>query len=267
MVVASPHSGRSYPPDFLARIRLDLPALRRSEDFHLDELLTDAPDLGASLLCATFPRIYCDANRAATELDPGMFTEPLPPGCDSTSPRVRAGLGVIPRISAAGAPLYRTRLPFADAAERIRHFWMPYHAALAALIQAQVAAHGACLLVDCHSMPGIAGPDAPDFVLGDGWGTSCAPAVSAAAEAALRAQGFATSRNKPYAGGYVTRHYGQPARHRHALQVEISRPLYMDENRLVPHDGFTAIRAAMTDLLRTLADVAQDLAGSAGTTS
>jgi N-formylglutamate amidohydrolase len=263
LVVASPHSGRVYPPDFLALSRVPHAALRHSEDFQVDGLLTAAPDLGASLICATFPRIYCDVNREAGELDQMMFDEPLPPGCNSTTLRVRTGLGVIPRLSARGVPIYRRRLSLAEATWRIGHFWTPYHAALSTLLDAQVASHGACLLVDCHSMPGsgpgISGRETPDFVLGDAWGTSCAAAITATAEGSLRAQGFRTCRNTPYAGGYITRHYGNPAAGRHALQVEISRPLYMDERLLAPHDGFATVRTVMTTLLRALAGMAAEL--------
>ncbi|GBQ32952.1 N-formylglutamate amidohydrolase [Gluconacetobacter azotocaptans] len=259
LVIASPHSGRAYPDAFLAMSRLDRAILRRSEDFHVDELLNRVPDLGASLICATFPRIYCDPNREAWELDPTMFSEPLPDGCNSTTARVRAGLGTIPRLSATGVPIYRTRLPFAEACERIRTCWAPYHAALSALIDAAVAAHGVCLLVDCHSMPGPTGRNAPDFILGDAWGTSCAPAITAAAETALRARGFGTCRNTPYAGGYVTRHYGRPRDGVHTLQVEISRALYMDEARLEKGDGFALIRAMLTGLLRDLAAATERL--------
>ncbi|WP_264812684.1 N-formylglutamate amidohydrolase, partial [Gluconacetobacter sacchari] len=211
LVVASPHSGHDYPRDFLALSRLDHAALRRSEDFHVDELLTGAPGVGAHMIHATFPRIYCDVNRDADELDPTMFTESLPPERGIITPRVQAGLGVIPRIAASGAPIYRARLPLHEANHRITRFWAPYHAALSALIASQVAEHGACLLVDCHSMPGtgLRAYDMPDFVLGDAWGSSCAPVITEAAETCLRSHGFRTNRNTPYAGGYVTRHYGR----------------------------------------------------------
>ncbi|MBB2206308.1 N-formylglutamate amidohydrolase [Gluconacetobacter takamatsuzukensis] len=261
LVVASPHSGHAYPQDFLALSRLDRTVLRRSEDFCVDELLAGAPGVGAHMIHATFPRIYCDVNRDSDELDPTMFTESLPPDRTRLTPRVRAGLGVIPRISASGTPIYRTRLPLREAAERLARLWTPYHAALSALIDSQVAAHGACVLVDCHSMPstGLRAYDMPDFVLGDAWGTSCAPAITEAAETCLRSYGFRTNRNAPYAGGYITRHYGRPATGRHALQVEISRALYMDENGLTPNTGFGDIRTVMTALFRTLAGIATDL--------
>ncbi|MBB2203018.1 N-formylglutamate amidohydrolase [Gluconacetobacter tumulisoli] len=259
VVVASPHSGRAYPQAFLTLSRLDLATLRRSEDFHVDDLVARAPDLGASLICATFPRIYCDPNREAWELDPTMFSERLPDGCNTATARVRAGLGTIPRLSATGVPIYRGRIPFAEGRERIRTCWVPYHDALSALIDRVVAVHGACLLVDCHSMPGQMGRDAPDFILGDAWGTSCAPAITTAAEAALRAHGFRTCRNTPYAGGYVTRTYGRPRNGVHALQIEVSRALYMDEARLEKGDGFAAIRAVLTSLLHDLAGATKAL--------
>lgn len=266
LVVASPHSGHAYPQDFLTLSRLDRTLLRRSEDFRVDELLAGAPGVGAHLIHATFPRIYCDVNRDSDELDPTMFTESMPPERTTITPRVRAGLGVIPRISASGAPIYRTRLPLREATDRIARFWAPYHAALAALIAAQIAAHGVCVLVDCHSMPGtgLRAYDMPDFVLGDAWGSSCAAALTEAAETCLRSHGFRTNRNTPYAGGYVTRHYGRPATGCHALQVEIGRALYMDENGLTPNSGFGDIRTVMTALLRALAGIATDLAHPSG---
>lgn len=265
LVVASPHSGRAYPPDFLAQSRLDPTTLRRSEDFRVDELLAGAPTVGAQMIHATFPRIYCDVNRDSDELDPTMFTESLPPERRTITPRVRAGLGVIPRISASGTPIYRTRLPLHEATTRIARFWAPYHTALSALIEAQVETQGACVLVDCHSMPcvGLRAYDMPDFVLGDAWGTSCAPTLTEAAETCLRSYGFKTNRNAPYAGGYVTRHYGRPAAGQHALQVEISRSLYMDEARLTPNGGFGDTLTVMTGLLRVLAEIATELAHAA----
>ncbi|NDG48980.1 MAG: N-formylglutamate amidohydrolase, partial [Rhodospirillales bacterium] len=133
VIFASAHSGRDYPAEFVAAARLDALALRRSEDSFVDELFGAAPELGAPLLAATFPRAYCDANREPWELDPGMFDSPLPAWVNSASPRVGAGLGTIARVVAGGEGIYRHKLPFAEAESRVRHCWQPYHAALAAL--------------------------------------------------------------------------------------------------------------------------------------
>ena len=235
LVFASPHSGRAYPASFVAAARLDPVALRRSEDGFVDELFAAAAEHGAPLLAATFPRVFCDVNREPWELDPGMFDEPLPSWVNTASPRVGAGLGTIARVVATGEAVYRRKLTFGEAEDRIRRFWQPYHAALAALIAETRDEFGACLLIDCHSMPthpAQAG-NPPDFVLGDAHGTSCAPRATRLAEEALSDMGYRVRRNDPYAGGYVTRHYGRPREGVHALQIEVCL-LYTSPS---PRDG------------------------------
>jgi N-formylglutamate deformylase len=254
LVFASPHSGRDYSPEFVALARLDARALRRSEDAFVDELFSAAPALGAPLLAANFPRAWCDVNREPFELDPGMFDAPLPPWVNSASPRVGAGLGTLARIVATGDAIYRRRLSFAEAEARIEACWRPYHAALAALIEETRARFGMCVLLDCHSMPAhpAQAADPPDMVLGDAHGTSCAPRATRVVEVALQRLGYRIRRNDPYAGGYITRHYGRPREGVHALQIEVARPLYMDEARIERHAGFARLRA---DLTRVIGEV------------
>ena len=182
VVFASPHSGRSYPDELLAASRLDGQSLRRSEDSFVDELFAAAPEHGAPLLAATFPRAWCDANREPWELDPAMFADRLPSWVNTTSARVGAGLGTIARVVASGETIYRDKLSFADAERRIRTCWQPFHNALAELIAETRADFGHCLLIDCHSMPthGHAtrsGSRAADFVIGDAHGTACSHRV------------------------------------------------------------------------------------------
>jgi N-formylglutamate deformylase len=255
LVFASPHSGRSYPADFVAAARLDPLSLRRSEDSFVEELFAAAPELGAPLLAATFPRVFCDVNREPWELDPGMFDGPLPSWVNTASPRVGAGLGTIARVVATGEPVYRHKLTFAEAEDRIRRFWQPYHAALAALIAETRDEFGCCLLVDCHSMPmhPAQAANPPDVVLGDAHGTACAPRVTRQIEEALQAMGYRVRRNDPYAGGYVTRHYGRPREGVHALQIEVARPLYMDEARIERLPRMATLRRDLTRLVETLA--------------
>ncbi len=255
LVFASPHSGRSYPSAFVASARLDPLALRKSEDGFVDELFAAAAEHGAPLLAATFPRVFCDVNREPWELDPNMFEGPLPSWVNTASPRVGAGLGTIARVVASGEPVYRRKLSFAEAEDRIRRHWQPYHAALAALIAETRAEFGCCLLIDCHSMPTHPAQAAnpPDFVLGDAHGTACAPRVTRGVETMLQALGYRVRRNDPYAGGYVTRHYGRPREGVHALQVEVARPLYMDEARIERLPGMAALQG---DIARLIADLA-----------
>ena len=254
VIVASPHSGRHYSAEFLRMSRLDALALRRSEDCYVDRLFAAAPAQGATLLHATFPRAYCDANRAAWELDPTMFSEPLPHWCDTTSSKVRAGFGTIARIVSRDGPIYPRPLPFSEAEARIRTCWQPYHDALSALVQANMERHGSCILLDAHSMPGPLKRrgDQPDFVLGNAWGTACTPALTALVEQHLVAHGYNVARNVPFAGGFVTRHYGRPRRGVQALQLEISRTLYMDQTTLQPHAGFGPLQAVLTDLVASI---------------
>lgn len=259
VIFASPHSGRTYPADFLAAARLDALNLRRSEDSFVDDLFSAAPEHGAPLLCATFPRAFCDANREPWELDPAMFADQLPPWVNTTSARVGAGLGTIARIVASGETIYRGKLPFAEAERRVRLFWHPFHETLEALIAGTRAVFGACLLVDCHSMPshgnGRAGGKA-DFVLGDAHGTACNPLATQFIERTLVDLGYVVRRNDPYAGGYITRHYGRPREQVHVVQLEIARELYMDEARIERLPRFQAVQQDTTALVEAIARTA-----------
>jgi len=261
IVFASPHSGRLYPPAFIAAARLDALGLRRSEDSFVDALFEAAPTYGAPLLAATFPRAFCDPNREPWELDPGMFADDLPPWVNTTSARVGAGLGTIARIVASGETIYRGKLPFAEAERRVRTYWEPFHDALFALIKETRRRFGACLLIDCHSMPahgnpGRNGAPGADFVLGDAHGTACSPRAASLVEHVLQGLGYTVRRNDPYAGGYITRHYGRPREGVHALQIEVARGLYMDETRIERLPRFAALQRDLTKLIATLAEEA-----------
>jgi len=249
VIFASPHSGADYSSAFLAETRLEPHALRRSEDCFVDRIFAAAPQYGAPFLKATFPRAYCDVNREAWELDPVMFEDVLPPWVNTSSARIGAGLGTIPRIVSSGEAIYAHKLRFAEAEDRIRRCWEPYHAALRASIQATRDQFGICLLIDCHSMPSMGQAMGADFVLGDAHGTACSAEIVAKTETCLRRLGYSVKRNDPYAGGYVTRQYGRPRENVHALQIEIARGLYMDERRIEPHAGFARLQRNMTDLI------------------
>jgi N-formylglutamate deformylase len=265
VVVTSAHSGRRYTPDFLAQTRLDAVSVRRSEDSFVDELFAAAPELGVPLLCAEFPRAWCDANREPWELDPAMFADTLPLYVNTASPRVAAGLGTVARVVGAGEPIYARKLRFAEAQARVETGWRPFHAALARLIEETRARFGHCIVLDCHSMPTPLTRAAPrvDAVLGDGFGASCAATWSGFVAGELSAQGLSVRRNEPYAGGYITRHYGRPAADVQALQLELSRSLYMNERNFTRTARFTALQGQMTALLKALVR-AERLWGAAG---
>jgi N-formylglutamate amidohydrolase len=265
-VFNSPHSGRRYPTTFLADSNLDATAIRRSADHYVDEIFADAPELGAPLLLAHFPRAYLDVNREPYELDPRMFDGPLPSYANIGSMRVAGGLGTIPRIVAENMEIYRRRLPVNEALCRIETIYKPYHACLRKLIAGTHARFGQCVLIDCHSMPGnirLSGSDMrPDFIIGDRYGTSASAELSRAALHFLDGMGFSAVRNKPYAGGFITEHYGRPVRGLHALQIEINRALYVDEMTLAKKREFPVIAAALSTFMRQMADFVADFSRS-----
>ncbi len=265
LVLTSPHSGRRYGEAFLAQARLDAQSLRRSEDSFVEELFGAAPALGVPLLAAEFPRAWCDANREPWELDPAMFADNLPDYANTTSPRVAAGLGTLARIVGAGEPIYGRKLRFAEAKARIETCWRPFHEALAQLIEDTVARFGHCLVLDCHSMPTPPGRLAAraDIVLGDGHGTSCGAAWSNLVETGLASQGYSVRRNDPYAGGFITRHYGRPREGVQVLQLELARALYMHERQFTRGPQFAATQAGMTRFIGGLIEAVQ-LWGTAG---
>jgi N-formylglutamate amidohydrolase len=261
VVLTSPHSGRCYGADFLAASRLDATAIRRSEDSFVDELFGAGPGLGVPLLAVQFPRAYCDVNREAWELDPGMFADELPDFVNTTSPRVRAGLGTIARIVGTGEPIYPGKLRFDDARTRVKNCWQPFHDTLAALIEETRGQFGTCLIIDCHSMPSIAGRNKPDVILGDGHGTSCAPVWTDFIQNRFEELGLSVHRNDPYAGGYITRHYGRPREGVQVVQVEVARSLYMNERNFTRNPQFAATQRNMTRFLAALIDACPLLGG------
>ena len=255
-VFNSPHSGSHYPARFLALTKLDHMEIRRSEDCYVDELFGAAPALGAPLLAANFPRAYLDANREPWELDPRMFHEPVPSFANIRSARVAGGLGTVPKLVGEGLDIYSGRLPLAEAVVRIETVYKPYHDALKRLLGQTHERFGYAVLIDCHSMPASIrlGDNGvrPDFIIGDRFGASASRALTEAAISTLASMGYVVAHNKPYAGGFITEHYGRPARGLHALQIEINRGLYMDERSLHKTTGFHRLADDLTRLAAEL---------------
>ena len=246
-VFNSPHSGRIYPDSFLSMSRLDRISIRRSEDHFVDELFASVVQLGAPMLAAQFPRAWLDVNREPYELDPRMFDGPLPPFANIGSMRVAGGLGTIPRLVAENMDIYRGRLSVEEGLSRIEQVYRPYHANLRRIIAQTHVQFGKAILIDCHSMPAnvrvAGGSRRPDIIIGDRYGASAAHDLSRAAVSFLSGLGYHVVRNKPYAGGFITEHYGRPARGLHALQIEINRGLYIDEASLEKTTGFELLKA------------------------
>ena len=259
LVCDSPHSGTWYPDDY--RHAVPREQLRRGEDTHVEALWEAVPSLGGTLLHAHFPRTYIDANRTLEDLDPelldGPWPTPLSPGEKS-----RLGFGLIWRNLRAGVPLYDRKLTVAEVQARIDRCYKPYHAALAERIEDTVRQFGGVWHLNLHSMPNdayerlqIRSPHPlADFVLGDRDGTTCEPAFVDLVERKLREFGYTVARNDPYKGVQLIERIGRPAQNRHSLQIEIRRPLYMDEGTRERHDGFDALRNDLTELTQSIAD-------------
>jgi N-formylglutamate amidohydrolase len=258
----SPHSGRTYPSAFLNASRLSAPALRKSEDAYVDLLLAGVVNIGATLMHAHFPRAYLDVNREPYELDPALFAETLPDYANTHSLRVVGGLGTIARIVNEQEEIYRGPLSVNAALERINRLYKPYHAALSGLLNEARARFGYAVLIDFHSMPSYQGDrgnvQKVDFVLGDRFGTSCPRDMVRVVERLIAKLGYRVALNKPYAGGYITERYGTPNEGIHALQIEVNRALYMDEETLALRRDFRNLRANLTGLAGNIVQVLPD---------
>jgi N-formylglutamate amidohydrolase len=248
-IFCSPHSGTIYPSAFVAASRLDPHSLRKSEDVLVDRLFAGVIALGAPLIAARFPRAYLDVNREPYELDPELFREPLPAHANSRSMRVAGGLGTIARIVADAEEIYHpdARPTLAAALQRVELLYKPFHAALGQLVAATRDRFGIAILIDCHSMPSTSMARAgsasrPDIVLGDRFGSSCDARVTRVVRDTIAALGLQVQLNRPYAGGFITEHYGRPFEGVHTLQIEINRALYLDETTLQPSPGFVPLQ-------------------------
>ena len=251
IVVTSPHSGRDYSAGFVSSSQLTLHQLRSSEDAFVDQLFDMAPQLGLPMLCANFPRAYVDLNRAADELDPALI---IGVSNQNVNPRIASGLGVIPRVVAEGREIRRGKMSLLAVQARLTKFYWPYHQKLTYLVDRAKTDFGSVMLLDCHSMPSSSGQDSIgyDIVLGDRFGASCNGELMDLVEASFAEAGFRVGRNSPFAGAYMAQRYGDPAKGRNVIQVEVNRGLYMDEAEIKPTIVFPEIKRKLTTVLGDL---------------
>ncbi len=257
LVLDSPHSGTAYPPDFAPAVELG--ALRTAEDTWVDDLWSDALEMGVPMIAAAFPRSYIDANRAPDEIDALLLDQPWS-GHINESPKVKLGKGLIWRMLDDGTPLYKRKLSIDEVKHRIEACWKPYHAALGQVLDAAHSKFGKVWHINCHSMPSVAGAFAtdrpglvhPDFVLGDRDGSTSDPAFREFIAEWLRARGYDVTVNDPYKGVELVRAFGRPHEGRHSLQIEINRKLYMDEVTLRPTENYGRLKAHLGELTAAL---------------
>ncbi len=252
----SPHSGTVYPDDFD-----HLPpraVVRQAEDTHVEALYATAPDVGATLIEALFPRAYIDPNRHHADIDAALLAEPWT-GPMTPSRKTELGIGLVWRLAHGGVPMYARKLSAAEVRRRITDFYEPYHASVTGALDERHAAFGSVWHINCHSMPAVGdvmsedpGRARADFVLGDRDGTTCAPEFTAFVASTLTGFGYDVAINDPYKGVELVRMHGRPREQRHSLQVEINRRLYMDESTLERHSGFGRLQANLHRLLEAL---------------
>lgn len=261
-VFSSPHSGSEYPAEMLARTRLSKNALRSSEDAFVDELFSSAPSHGAPLISAVMPRAWIDLNRSEDELDPALIAGAP---ASNRSPRINAGLGVIPRVVSESRVIMNGKMTMQQAMTRIEGYHRPYHKTLSALLMETRDQFGYAILFDCHSMPheALAGSTMvngarPEIVLGDRFGASCERWIMEAAMELFSDAGFRVVRNAPFAGGFITQSYGRPSKGIHALQIEIDRSLYMDEASVEKLVRFASVQRQINEIVRRLARVGRE---------
>jgi len=244
LILASPHSGRVYPDTFLEMAKLSPEQLRIGEDAYIDQLIVPLAKYGIPVLSAEFPRCFVDVNRGPDEIPP----EYAPNTVENKKPvssRARAGLGVVPSRIAQNLEIYKKPLTPEQVKTRLDRFYRPYHAQLTKLLNQAQKHCGRALLIDCHSMPGRGpnGDKRADIILGDRFGRSCRTEITSHLEQIFRSMGYSVVRNHPYAGGYVTHHYGNPDMNVDAIQIEINKDLYLNATTMEPHSGMKSLSA------------------------
>ena len=255
IVFATPHSGRNYSQDFLDRIILDAHAIRASEDAFVDQLFLPVTAVGAPLLAALVPRAFVDLNRSCEELDPALIEDVRSTG---SSARVTSGLGVVPRVVGVGRSIYHGKISMVEAQARLQDVWYPYHQRLQVLLDATRTKFGHVVLIDCHSMPheaanpGLRSKTSPEIVVGDRFGAAADLKVTDCVQAAFTDAGFRVSRNMPFAGAYISQHYGKPKRGQHVIQIEIDRSLYLDEASIEPLPSFADFQTRLHTVIEKI---------------
>ena len=265
VLIAVPHAGRDYPPDLLASMRNPDFSTLRLEDRLVDLLARDvARQTGASLLIASAPRAMIDLNRAIEDMDWSMVIEGgsdtavRPAPHSAANRRARGGLGLIPRRLNGMGEIWRDCISYSELQRRIAEVHEPYHIALQSTLDRIRRRWGSTLLIDLHSMPPLRPRRPADrpahYVLGDRFGASCNGMLSATAMRYFGQVNVRAAHNRPYAGGYVLDRHGAPSLGIHAMQIEVCRSLYLENDYLAPSEQAGEIAGLLAGLVRTLAE-------------
>lgn len=254
VVFDSPHSGAIYPADF--NYAAPFTSMIRSEDRFVDDLYASAPEYGAALLRALFPRAYIDANRSLEDLDAGLLAEPWP-GKVRPSEKVGIGLGLVCKYTEPEVPIYDRKLSVAEVQGRIDRYYLPYHRTLAELLDERHARFGRVWHVNCHSMLPVGsalatdcGSPRPDMVLGDRDGATCSKEFRSLAYDLLTDMGYKVKINDPFKGVELVRAFSDPHQGRHSLQIEVNQRLYLDQDTYERAAGYKKLKADLERLIQ-----------------
>ncbi len=264
LVLDSPHSGTTYPDDF--NHVSEFQVLRRAEDTYVHELYSAAPNHGAILMGAEFPRSYIDVNRGLDEIDTTIIDGNWE-GKVADSEKAAAGIGLIWRVNQENSNIYDRKLPVQEVKNRIDRYWQPYHNRLQAALDQTHQQFGKVVHINCHSMPEISnesskegpGVQRPEICLGDRRGTTCDPRVTECARETLQNLGYQVAVNEPYAGVELVRAYSDPKKARHSIQIEIRRDLYMNEKTFEKSPNFSKVQQDFAKLVQEMGNLAQSL--------
>ena len=254
LVVEVPHAGLEIPADLREPLIATKVQRRRDADLFVDRIYAAAPAVGAALLVARVSRYVCDLNRDPQDVDAQAVSGTSRP--KESSPR-----GFVWRLTTDETPAISRPLTLGEWEARRDRVWAVYHERLAALLDDARSTHGFAVLVSGHSMPTVGRPGHPDpgrrradVVVGVRGGTSCAPVVCDLVVGHFVARGYTTAIDDPYRGGATTERYGRPAESLHAVQIEVARALYMDEERFaIRDDGIARLGSDVEALLTALA--------------
>ena len=234
ILITVPHAGNIYPDLFIKNLKINLCEVRRIEDYQSNKILDQIDEQMADIIIAQCSRAVVDLNRSRNAIDHSMFTQVFEHEPVSEKQMIKYGLGVFPN-KIFGKTILKSPLPFSYAIHMLEHYYDPFHKSLNKQIMYLNNTFGFCYHIDLHTMPSKAllnFKKEPDIVLGDNFGKSCSIGLPNYFQNVFKENGFTVELNNPYAGGFITRNYGNPSKGIHTIQIEINRKIYMDENKL-----------------------------------
>lgn len=256
IVVDVSRSGREYPEEF--RSMIPFTSLHDNVSMYVDQIWSATPDIGGTLLYANFPNFWIDVNRHELDLDADLIDGEWPEALQPT--RSKTGLGLLKSKSRHGEPVHERKFTIAEVMERLNGYYRPYHAELKSLLARQQEKFGTVYHLSGHCMSETgaathadAGKPRADFCLGNRNGETCSQELMAFVGKIITDDGFSCTFNEPYQGGEIVRRSGAPANGIESLQVEINKRQFMDVKTFKKTDGFSAIQATATRILKALA--------------